>query len=174
MKKIFLLTIFTTTAFGFMAQCSSASKKPEQGKIVKADIVSKSGTNVFGTVKFEQISEVELKLTVELVGLKYGQHGFHIHENGDCSAHDAESAGGHWNPDDVDHGVHGSGHAGDLGNISADKAGNVFAEIVTKNFSLGGERDVIGKAVIIHEDPDDFGTQPEGNAGKRAACGVIK
>lgn len=122
-----------------------------------------------------------LTLTGKVEGLKPNQsHGFHIHEIGDCSAADASSAGPHFSPNSKS--IHSSHtdpnrHAGDLGNLKSDKNG--FAEV---NLTLPGlnlsedskEFSVLGRALVIHADPDDFVTQPAGNSGTRIGCGVIQ
>ena len=109
-------------------------------------------------------------------GLVYGEHGFHVHEKGDCSAPDGTSAGGHFNPATQPHAAREATarHVGDLGNLKADPYGLARVDFVDKTLSLSGPNSIIGKAVIIHEKADDFATQPTGNAGARQACGVIE
>jgi len=109
-------------------------------------------------------------------GLVYGEHGFHVHEKGDCSAPDGTSAGGHFNPATQPHAAREATarHVGDLGNLKADPYGLARVDFVDKTLSLSGPNSIIGKAVIIHEKADDFTTQPTGNAGARQACGVIE
>jgi Cu-Zn family superoxide dismutase len=109
-------------------------------------------------------------------GLVFGEHGFHVHEKGDCSAPDATSAGGHFNPAAKPHAAREAAarHVGDLGNLKADPYGLARVDFVDKGLSLSGPDSIIGKAVIIHEKADDFTTQPTGNAGARQACGVIE
>ncbi len=99
-----------------------------------------------------------------------GPHGFHIHEFGDCAVGDPDSpfkaAGEHWNPTDQPHG----NHPGDFPVLFSNhgRAGMCF---FTDRFRVA---DVIGRSVIIHENPDDYRTQPAGNSGKRLACGAIR
>lgn len=118
-----------------------------------------------------------LKVTAVLSGVPPGEHGLHIHEFGSC-AEEGRHTGPHYNPTDAPHGRWAKdgpkkAHAGDLGNIGADKDGKAFLEIVLPGVSLGAEkRFVAGRAIILREKPDDFG-QPSGNAGGRLACGVI-
>jgi superoxide dismutase, Cu-Zn family len=109
-------------------------------------------------------------------GLVFGEHGFHVHEKGDCSAPDGTSAGGHFNPASKPHAARDAAarHAGDLGNLKADPYGLARVDFVDTTLSLSGADSIIGKAVIIHEKADDFTTQPTGNAGARQACGVIE
>ena len=135
-----------------------------------------SGSNCRGIVRFSQAG-ASVRVVADLEGLTAGaEHGFHIHEFGDCSAADAASAGSHYDarltkhhgrPTDTDR------HSGDLGNIRADAAGKAHYEITVDGISiLGGESPIAGRGVIVHERPDDF-SQPVGNAGGRIGCGVI-
>jgi superoxide dismutase, Cu-Zn family len=109
-------------------------------------------------------------------GLVFGEHGFHVHEKGDCSAPDGTSAGGHVNPATKPHAAREAAerHAGDLGNLKADPYGLARVDFVDSTLSLSGPDSIIGRAVIVHEKADDFKTQPTGNAGARQACGVIE
>ena len=134
------------------------------------------GSDIEGTLKFED-TDKGLKVTGTLENIPTGEHGFHIHEFGDCSD-EGKAAGGHFNPDQHPHGdVMKEGvmkvHAGDMGNLVADKEGMTKVDLVIPGVSLnGGKFGVVGRAVIVHEKPDDFG-QPTGNAGGRIACGPI-
>ena len=105
-----------------------------------------------------------------------GQHGFHIHESGECVAPDFTSAGGHFNPNGMPHACppEPSRHAGDLGNIEVDAEGHGTVSMDSDKFTLGpGELSVVGRAVILHEGEDDCTSQPTGDAGARLACGRI-
>ena len=119
-----------------------------------------------------------LRVVADIEGLTPGKHGFHIHQTGDCSAPDASSAGGHFNPGNTPHGAPESPpakrHAGDLGNLEANAEGKAHYEMVDPVLSLGGPNSIVGKSVIVHAQPDDLSTQPTGNAGPRQACGVIR
>jgi Cu-Zn family superoxide dismutase len=113
---------------------------------------------------------------VRIQGATPGQHGFHFHQNGDCSAPDATSAGDHWNPTGTPHGAPGSPphHAGDLGNIEVAADGTGTLSMHLPNVTLTpGDMSVVGKAAIVHANPDDLTSQPSGNAGPRIACGVV-
>ena len=103
------------------------------------------------------------------------KHGFHIHEYGDCSAVDATSAGGHFNPMNMSHGgpEDKMRHAGDLGNLVADENGNAAVDFLDPLLTLRGDESIIGLSVIVHKGEDDLKTQPTGNSGPRIACGVI-
>jgi len=118
-------------------------------------------------------------LTGEIGGLpRNSVHAIHIHEKGDCSAADASSAGGHFNPAASAHGKVGAGphHAGDMDNIVANAQGVARVDVHASGVTLGGgaANDVAGRAVIVHAAADDYRTQPTGNAGGRVACGVIR
>ena len=116
-------------------------------------------------------------LTGEIGGLAPNStHAIHIHEKGDCSAADATSAGGHFNPAQQPHGRVGAGphHGGDMDNIVADANGVAHVDVHALGVSLGGGAGNIGgRAVVVHGAPDDYATQPAGNAGPRGACGVV-
>jgi superoxide dismutase, Cu-Zn family len=135
---------------------------------------SASGSKVTGTVTFTKTDE-GVRVVADVEGLEPGEHGFHIHEFGDCSAADATSAGGHFNPGKHQHAGPDAAerHEGDLGNIAARNARKAHYERVDKELKLDGPDSIIGKSVIVHEKVDDEKTQPTGNAGARVACGVI-
>lgn len=132
------------------------------------------GNKVKGIVKFKRDGD-EIKVTADIEGLTPGKHGFHIHEFGDCSSPDAESAGGHFNPAGHPHGEleSDSSHAGDLGNIEADENGKAHLEWSDSKLSFKGNSSIIGRAVVVHQKEDDLTSQPSGNAGGRVACGVV-
>ena len=132
------------------------------------------GSTVVGLVTFTQVAG-GVRVVADVTGLAPGKHGFHVHENGDCSATDASTAGGHFNPHHSAHGAPSSAdrHAGDLGNLEADDAGKAHYERVDKDMTLNGNDSLVGHSVIVHANADDFKTQPAGNAGARLACGVI-
>jgi Cu-Zn family superoxide dismutase len=135
--------------------------------------------NSLGQVSFSQTAEGVL-LQVRLEGLKPGVHAIHIHETGKCEGPDFETAGGHFNPDNVSHGylVGRESHAGDMPNFTVSSDGNAVVEIMNpdvvlaagqKHSLLGGA----GAAVVVHSGADDYRSQPAGDAGGRVACGVI-
>ena len=137
-----------------------------------------SGSLVSGTLNIRPMTD-GVHITGEVGGLKAGgSHGFHIHEKGDCSAADASSAGGHFNPGAQPHGRAGQGahHAGDADNLVADARGVAKVNAHQGGVTLGGgaANDIAGRAVIVHAQADDYTTQPTGNAGGRIACGIIR
>jgi superoxide dismutase, Cu-Zn family len=145
------------------------------GTAVAAVMKPTRGNNVTGTVWFVQDGPV-VDIRGRISGLTPNQeHGFHIHEKGDCSSEDAMSAGGHLNPTAKLHGPpDGEHHAGDLPAIHADAKGEASVHARVAGSVLGsGAGDVAGKALVIHAQPDDYATQPSGNSGARIACGVI-
>ena len=134
------------------------------------------GNAARGTVTFTQDGDA-VRVSANLSGLKPGaEHGFHIHDKGDCSSGDGMSTGGHFNPSGHSHGPQGAEHhAGDMPSLNADSYGNVNASFEMKGVSIGsGAADVVGRGLIVHRDADDLKTQPTGNAGPRIACAVIR
>jgi superoxide dismutase, Cu-Zn family len=116
--------------------------------------------------------------TGEIGGLTPGStHAIHVHERGDCSAADASSAGGHFNPTGQPHGQVGTPthHAGDMNNLVANAQGVARVDVHAQNVTLGGgaPNDIAGLAVIVHGKADDYRSQPSGDAGARVACGLI-
>lgn len=136
-----------------------------------------SGSLVSGRLSAAPIAN-GVRITGELGSLSRGStHAIHIHEKGDCSAADATSAGGHFNPEQQPHGRAGSGphHGGDMDNIVADGNGVARVDVRALGVSLGGGSTNIGdRAVVVHAAADDYRSQPAGNAGARVACGVIR
>ncbi len=134
-----------------------------------------AGNKVSGTVTFTEVAD-GVQIRAEITGLTPGNHGFHVHEFGDCSAADASSAGGHFNPTHNSHAGPDAPerHVGDMGNIQADASGKAALEYVDHQISLtNDERSVIGRSVVVHAKADDLKSQPAGDSGARVACGVI-
>lgn len=131
----------------------------------------------FGEATFDQVGS-KVRLVAYVQGLKPGQeHGFHIHEVGDCSSPDGMSAKGHFNPFGQPHGNPASAerHAGDLPVLKADKSGRAKVDVELDTLTVvPGPASIVGRGLIVHADPDDYKTQPTGNAGARLACGVIQ
>ncbi len=132
------------------------------------------GNDVSGTVTFTKV-DGGIRIEAEVSGLSEGAHGFHIHQYGDCTAPDGTSAGGHFNPEDVEHAGPDDDprHVGDLGNLEAGSDGTATYSRVDEHLAFSGEHSIIGRAVIVHQDEDDLESQPTGAAGPRMACGVI-
>jgi len=156
--------------------CSNMSSMFKRNPSATAVLAPTKGNSASGTVNFTQKGEVVL-VQAKITGLSAnGTHGFHIHEKGNCSAADASSAGGHFNPSGGKHGgpVGAVRHGGDLGNLRADANGFAQASIEVTGITLGTDpNSIIGRAVIVHGGPDDLKSQPAGNSGPRVACGLI-
>ena len=142
-----------------------------------AHLAPTEGFNASGTVTFTQEGN-GVRVVADVMGVPQGQHGFHIHETGDCSAPDASSAGDHFNPTNTPHGAPDNPadqrHVGDLGNLEAGADSTGTYDRTDTVISLQGPNSIIGKAVILHSGEDDLTTQPSGDAGDRIACGVIE
>ena len=146
------------------------------GPMAMAKLEATRGNTVSGTVMFHQHGD-QMMVHARVEGLKPGQeHGFHIHEKGDCSSGDGMSTGGHFNPSGKPHGAPDSGerHAGDLPALKADAQGRANVKFQLAGVAIGsGAADIVAKGLIVHAMPDDYKTQPTGNSGARVACGVI-
>jgi Cu-Zn family superoxide dismutase len=145
------------------------------GGMAMATLAPTAGSTVQGTVGFHE-TDGHLMVHAQLSGLAPGsEHGFHIHEKGDCSAPDGTSAGGHFNPDGKPHGAQGGEHhAGDMPSLVADANGKVDAHFMLMGPTVSaGPASIIGRGLIVHAKADDYMTQPTGNSGARLACGVI-
>src|SRR5438105_13720330 len=133
-----------------------------------------AGSNVSGTVTFTKGTD-GIQVVADVTGLTPGKHGFHVHEFGDCSSPDGNSAGAHFNPTHKQHGAPDAAerHEGDLGNVVADSSGKAHLEWTDKVMKLSGPDSIIGRSMIVHVQEDDLKTQPTGNSGARVACAVI-
>ena len=161
-------------AAALLAGCQTA---PEgDGLRATAALQSTKGSKAFGEATFEQVGD-KVRVVVFAQGLRPGQqHGFHIHEVGDCSSGDGMSTKGHFNPQGKPHGhpLSEARHAGDLPALFADQSGRARLDTTVDIITLKpGPTNIIGRGMIIHADPDDYRTDPTGNAGARVACGVI-
>lgn len=139
--------------------------------VARAEMSPVGDAAIRGLVEFRSGGAAPLMVNVTLTGLSPGQHGFHVHEGGDCAM-----PGEHWNPTESTHGdptaPATTRHRGDLGNITADASGNV--QITLRDSMLGSDRSYIGKTVVVHAAQDDLRTQPGGESGDPVACGVIE
>jgi Cu-Zn family superoxide dismutase len=139
-----------------------------------AVVTPTKGNTASGVVYFTQEKQ-GIHITAHLSGLTPGEHGFHIHEFGNCACDDAVCAGAHFDPTRQPHGGPTSEkrHVGDLGNIVADEQGNAQYDYTDTQIALNGPHSILGRAVIVHAQPDDLVSQPSGNAGARVGCGVV-
>ncbi|CAL9079025.1 unnamed protein product [Musa textilis] len=150
--------------------------------MVKAVAVLGGSEDVKGTVYFSQEGDGPTTVTGSISGLKPGLHGFHVHALGDTT-NGCMSTGPHFNPVGKEHGApeDHNRHAGDLGNVTAGEDGKLILSLLyvsrRKLIPLSGPNSIIGRAVVVHADPDDLGkgghelSKSTGNAGGRVACG---
>jgi Cu-Zn family superoxide dismutase len=166
--------IRTAAACALLAACASMTEEPIRAT---AHLQPTKGSKTLGEATFEQAGD-KVHAVIYVQGLKPGQeHGLHIHEVGDCSSGDGMSAKGHFNPYGKPHGEPTSAerHAGDLPALKAAKNGRAKVDVMVDIITVQpGPTSIVGRAVIVHADPDDYRTQPTGNAGARLACGVIR
>lgn len=166
-----LTAVLATAAAAALAGCATPGAPG-----ASATLSPTTGNATSGHVRFVQRGPL-VHVSGEVRGLRpNAEHGFHVHEKGDCSSGDGNSAGGHFNPHARPHGRHGMGahHAGDLVSLRSDATGVARFSFDSSTISVGpGVADIIGRGLIVHRDPDDYTTQPTGNAGARLACAVI-
>jgi len=192
MKRINLVALAIVVMVGY--NCKEAKKETKEvteeavekvmeednAEVIKFSMEPKSNSSVKGEVTFtEEGNTVLMKATFS--GLSEGEHAIHLHEKADCSSDDGKSTGGHWNPTHEPHGKWGAEegyHKGDIGNFVADAEGNATLEFTTDQWCIGCDDDnknIVGKAVIVHQGVDDFESQPSGAAGARISCtGIIQ
>ena len=164
--------VLVLLAAAALAGCQTMS---DEAPRASAGLEPTKGNKAIGEVNFEQMGS-KVRVTAQVIRLPAnGEFGFHIHEVGDCSSGDGMSAKGHFNPYGKPHGQGAERHAGDMPNLKSDAKGKAKLTVDLDIISLTrGPASIIGRGVIIHADPDDYRTQPTGNAGARIACGVIK
>jgi Cu-Zn family superoxide dismutase len=164
-------------ALSVLALAAGCQSVPADAPRATASLQPTKGSTVRGTADFVQVSG-KVRVTAKISGLRpNGQFGFHIHEAGDCSSGDGMSAKGHFNPLGKPHGHHATAerHAGDMPNLQSDAGGNatLSAELDTITVAPGATS-IVGRGLIVHVQPDDYKSQPVGNAGARSACAVIQ
>jgi Cu-Zn family superoxide dismutase len=174
-------TLLALAPAALLAACSGSTSPtttaaaPHAGPTAVAAIEARSGSSLTGIATFVQNGD-SVHVTVDVSNAPQGIHAVHLHEKGDCSAPDATSAGGHFNPAHMEHGSPDAAahHAGDFGNMSVGEEGHGHLELDTRMLTvLPGDRSVDGRAVVVHAKEDDMHTQPTGNAGGRIGCGVV-
>lgn len=154
----------------------------KQPKEIIIALNAKSKSKVSGKVMFTEDEKNNVNMVAKIQGLSPGVHAIHIHQKADCSSTDGKSSGGHWNPTGQPHGKWGTAtgeyHKGDIGNFEANKAGEATVTFNTNEWCIGCDDDtknIMGKAVIVHQGQDDLISQPSGAAGKRISCaGIIQ
>ena len=177
--------VLATASVALLGACATDTKTPaapqaktqpaEKKSGILADIApTTADSTAKGNLKFQQ-KDGSVLISGSISGLKPNAwHAFHVHENGSC-ADAGNAAGGHINPTAKPHGMHGAGdhHVGDLPALRTDSKGVALVDITSDSVALSGPNSVIGKAVIVHADDDDYTAQPTGNAGARIGCGII-
>lgn len=163
----------TTETTNVDSTASDSMGMQQQQPEYVAQIQPINDSNVHGTVTFTQQDSL-VRVVANLTGLNPGEHGIHVHQNGDCSSN-GEAAGGHWAGMGTKHGSPNdqmpNRHEGDLGNIQADQSGNANLELTDNAIQFDS---LAGHAVIIHAGRDDLKSQPSGDSGSRVGCGVIQ
>jgi Cu-Zn family superoxide dismutase len=172
------LAIAAVVAVALLAGCDTMKGWfGSDGPKATANLQPTKGSSVKGTVNFQQRGD-KVRVAANLAGLRpNGEFGFHVHEAGDCSSGDGMSAKGHFNPHGKPHGHHGSAqrHAGDMPSLKSDGSGNASASFDVDVISVNpGPASIVGRGLIVHVQPDDYNTQPTGNAGGRSACAIIE
>jgi len=172
--RAYLVGLIFLSFVGFTAQAQPEEKSSAPLKAI-AVLHPTAGNKVSGTVTFTEVAD-GVQVHAQITGLTPANHGFHVHEFGDCSAADATSAGAHFNPTNKPHAGPDATerHVGDMGNVEADASGKANLEYVDHQISLtNDQQSVIGRSVVVHAKADDLKTQPSGDSGARVACGVI-
>ncbi len=187
----YLSRLFVISGIAFLISCGGEKKEEateettatvEEVEVPKSEAIaiisSASGSTMNGEALFIDNGDGTVTLNLNVKNATPGEHALHLHQNGDCSAPDATSAGGHWNPGDTDHGHRNETpafHAGDIDNMIVGEDSTGTVNMTVSGWSVGGadSTNVVGRAVIIHALPDDFVSQPSGAAGPRVACGVV-
>lgn len=147
----------------------------EVAMVAMATLAPRADGTASGTITFTE-GDGDVLIEAEITGAPAGVHGFHIHDQGDCSSEDFKSAGGHFNPGETPHGgpTDSIRHGGDLGNIEIADDGTGTLTLSSEQLTVGdGDNSVVGRGVILHEGEDDLVSQPTGAAGARLACGVV-
>ncbi|HEX7046592.1 MAG TPA: superoxide dismutase family protein [Gammaproteobacteria bacterium] len=181
MKKATAILLSVLPAAAILGGCAMNGFENEDdrmfGERKPAEFINSDGDAVGSAVLTQTPNGV--LVDVELRDLKPGWHGFHVHEKGNCMPPDFKAAGGHFNPDGNEHGVlmQGGPHAGDMPNIFVDADGTARFQVITTDLSFGSGGNTVtdtdGAALMVHSDPDDYRSQPSGDAGSRIACAEI-
>jgi Cu-Zn family superoxide dismutase len=158
-------------ASGPSVTTASSAEPPDRELVARAQLQPLNDSSVRGTVEFDGAAAEGVAIHVMLMGLEPGEHGFHVHENADCT-----SPGEHLNPDNASHGppeqLAQGRHRGDLGNVTADAAGTVDETLQDRILADGDA--YLGRALVVHAQRDDLASQPAGEAGDPVACGIIE
>jgi len=175
LMSLFALSILLISCGESQTQAQEAVEDVPVHTRLVAVINPTDGNEASGVITFSREGE-DVRVIATISGLDpESQHGFHIHEYGDCSASDGTSAGGHYDPYGMPHGAptDSERHIGDMGNITTDGDGVGTLEYVDSHIELDGMYSILGRGVIVHAGEDDLQTQPTGDAGGRLGCGTI-
>lgn len=165
-----------------LASCAKSTRPPATANvyepIIAAELQGLEGES-YGLVTFNAAEDQGVTATTSIHGLQpYSMHGLHIHQGATCTGKGFSQAGGHFAPDGDLHGspeLPDNSHAGDLGNVTANKDGVALVKVVKPQLTLfEGSSAVLGHAVVLHAGRDDMETQPSGDSGARMACGVAE
>ena len=173
--QIPLIALIVLSFIGVAMRAQTPEEKSSPPLKAIALLHPTAGNKVSGKVTFIEVAD-GVQVQAEITGLSPGEHGFHVHEFGDCSAADASSAGAHFNSTSQPHGAPDAAarHVGDMGNVEADASGAAKLTYLDHNMSLANDqRSIIGRSVVVHAKADDLKSQPAGDSGARVACGVI-
>ncbi len=173
-SHVTVVTVSLALIVSALAGCASIGW---DGPSAVAALEPTKGNSTKGTVTFTQVGD-KVRVNADVSGLQANvEHGFHVHEKGDCSSGDGMSTGGHFNPTGKPHGAHTTmeRHAGDMPSLRANAQGVAKMSFVLDLISVSaGVTSVVGRGLIVHRDADDYKSQPTGNAGPRIACAVIQ
>jgi len=175
MSRRFIAIAATFLSASLIAACGTmGSGAGASADLVPTGAISPNPT--MGKVTFTPLDN-GVRVAGEVRGFAPGtEHGFHIHEKGDCGDN-GNASGGHFNPSGGRHGKFAApgSHAGELPSLVADANGVARFSVDVHAISLtdGAANNVVGRALVVHRDRDDFTTQPAGNSGPRIACAVI-
>lgn len=173
MKYGFATLALATLCAAALTACSTTDMEQAQAS---AKLQPTNGSNVSGEVSFTQKPGGRVVMNALVRGLQPNSvHGFHVHENSSCDDN-GNAAGGHFNPKKGEHGKYDAPmhHVGDLPSLKADSNGVAKLNMESKDLTLlAGPGNIIERSLIVHANPDDYVTQPAGNAGPRIACAII-
>jgi Cu-Zn family superoxide dismutase len=173
--RLIVPALAIATAASLLVGCGTlGGKASAAASLAPTGAISPNPT--MGNVTFTALDH-GVRVAGEVRGFAPGtEHGFHIHEKGDCGDN-GNASGGHFNPAGGTHGKFGApgSHAGELPSLVADASGTARFSVDVHSISLtdGAANNVVGRALVVHRDRDDFTSQPAGNSGPRVACALI-
>jgi Cu-Zn family superoxide dismutase len=174
-RRLIVPAFAIAAAISLLAGCGTlGGKASATANLAPTGAISPNPT--VGRVTFTALDH-GVRVAGEVRGFAPGtEHGFHIHEKGDCGDN-GNASGGHFNPAGGTHGKFGApgSHAGELPSLVADASGTARFSVDVHSISLtdGAANNVVGRALVVHRDRDDFTSQPAGNSGPRIACALI-